>query len=30
MMVGDGPKKEKAEVLCQELGICDKVIFWKQ
>ncbi|TCN58961.1 N-acetyl-alpha-D-glucosaminyl L-malate synthase BshA [Flavobacterium circumlabens] len=28
MMVGDGPEKEKAEVLCQELGILDKVIFF--
>ncbi|QZK90022.1 N-acetyl-alpha-D-glucosaminyl L-malate synthase BshA [Flavobacterium sp. CHNK8] len=28
MMVGDGPEKEKAEVLCQELGIQDKVIFF--
>ncbi|WP_188050371.1 N-acetyl-alpha-D-glucosaminyl L-malate synthase BshA [Flavobacterium sp. GP15] len=28
MMVGDGPEKEKAEVLCQELGIEDKVIFF--
>ncbi len=28
MMVGDGPEKEKAEVLCQELGISDKVIFF--
>jgi hypothetical protein len=25
MMVGDGPEKEKAEYLCQELGILDKV-----
>jgi hypothetical protein len=30
MMVGDGPEKKKAEYLCQELGITDKVIFWKQ
>ena len=31
MMVGDGPEKEIAENLCQELGILDKVIFfWKQ
>jgi glycosyltransferase involved in cell wall biosynthesis len=30
MMVGDGPEKKKAEYLCQELGILDKVIFWKQ
>jgi hypothetical protein len=29
MMVGDGPER-KAEYLCQELGILDKVIFWKQ
>jgi N-acetyl-alpha-D-glucosaminyl L-malate synthase BshA len=28
MMVGDGPEKEKAEVLCMELGIYDKVIFF--
>ena len=28
MMVGDGPEKEKAEQLCQELGIQDKVIFF--
>lgn len=28
MMVGDGPEKEKAEILCQELGIQDKVIFF--
>ena len=28
MMVGDGPEKEKAEILCQELGISDKVIFF--
>ncbi len=28
MMVGDGPEKEKAENLCQELGISDKVIFF--
>lgn len=28
MMVGDGPEKEKAESLCQELGILDKVIFF--
>ena len=28
MMVGDGPEKEKAEDLCQELGILDKVIFF--
>ena len=27
-MVGDGPEKEKAEYLCQELGIEDKVIFF--
>ncbi len=28
MMVGDGPEKEKAEQLCYELGIQDKVIFF--
>ena len=28
MMVGDGPEKEIAEYLCQELGITDKVIFF--
>lgn len=28
MMVGDGPEKEKAERLCLELGIYDKVIFF--
>ncbi|WP_264521290.1 N-acetyl-alpha-D-glucosaminyl L-malate synthase BshA [Flavobacterium sp. N1994] len=28
MMVGDGPEKSKAEELCQELGIEDKVIFF--
>ena len=28
MMVGDGPEKEKAEYLCQKLGILDKVIFF--
>jgi len=28
MMVGDGPEKEKAEYLCRELGIQDKVIFF--
>ena len=28
MMVGDGPEKEKAECLCLELGILDKVIFF--
>lgn len=28
MMVGDGPEKEKAERLCEELGIIDKVIFF--
>jgi len=28
MMVGDGPEKEKAERLCEELGISDKVIFF--
>jgi N-acetyl-alpha-D-glucosaminyl L-malate synthase BshA len=28
MMVGDGPEKEKAERLCRELGIHEKVIFF--
>jgi len=28
MMVGEGPEKEKAEVLCEQLGISDKVIFF--
>ncbi|MFV8334780.1 N-acetyl-alpha-D-glucosaminyl L-malate synthase BshA [Flavobacterium sp. RSP29] len=28
MMVGDGPEKEKAESLCKDLGIQDKVIFF--
>jgi N-acetyl-alpha-D-glucosaminyl L-malate synthase BshA len=28
MMVGDGPEKENAELLCQQLGIEDKVIFF--
>jgi len=28
MMVGDGPEKDKAEKLCAELGISDKVIFF--
>lgn len=28
MMVGDGPEKEQAEVLCEQLGIQDKVIFF--
>jgi N-acetyl-alpha-D-glucosaminyl L-malate synthase BshA len=28
MMVGDGPEKEKAEYLCEELGIQDRVIFF--
>ena len=28
MMVGDGPEKEKAEQLCIEFGIQDKVIFF--
>jgi N-acetyl-alpha-D-glucosaminyl L-malate synthase BshA len=28
MMVGDGPEKEKAEQLCVELGIQEKVIFF--
>lgn len=28
MMVGDGPERVKAEYLCEELGISDKVIFF--
>ncbi len=28
MMVGNGPEKEKAEKLCEDLGIQDKVIFF--
>lgn len=28
MMVGDGPEKEKAELLCEKLGIQEKVIFF--
>ncbi|WP_136668082.1 N-acetyl-alpha-D-glucosaminyl L-malate synthase BshA [Flavobacterium sp. H122] len=28
MMVGDGPEKEGAEILCRKLGIEDKVIFF--
>lgn len=28
MMVGDGPEKEKAEILCEKLGISHKVIFF--
>lgn len=28
MMVGEGPEKEVAEALCEELGIIDKVIFF--
>ncbi len=28
LMVGDGPEKEKAEQLCEELNIQDKVIFF--
>lgn len=28
MMVGEGPEKEKAEILCDQLGISDKVIFF--
>jgi N-acetyl-alpha-D-glucosaminyl L-malate synthase BshA len=28
MMVGDGPEKEQAEMLCEQLGIQDKVIFF--
>ncbi len=28
MMVGEGPEKEAAELLCEELGIANKVIFF--
>ncbi len=28
MMVGEGPEKEAAELLCEEFGIADKVIFF--
>lgn len=28
MMVGEGPEREKAEKLCKQLGITDKVIFF--
>lgn len=28
MMVGEGPEREKAENLCSELGIIDKVVFF--
>jgi N-acetyl-alpha-D-glucosaminyl L-malate synthase BshA len=28
MMVGEGPEKENAELLCEELGISNKVIFF--
>jgi L-malate glycosyltransferase len=28
MMVGDGPEKERAEILCREMGISHKVIFF--
>ena len=28
MMVGDGPEKQKAEILCEKLGITNKVIFF--
>ncbi|SDS33504.1 N-acetyl-alpha-D-glucosaminyl L-malate synthase BshA [Formosa sp. Hel1_31_208] len=28
MMVGEGPEREPAELLCEELGITDKVIFF--
>ncbi|MFD2541399.1 N-acetyl-alpha-D-glucosaminyl L-malate synthase BshA [Lacinutrix gracilariae] len=30
MMVGEGPEKEKAELLCDKLGISEKVIFFGQ
>ncbi len=28
MMVGEGPEKEKAEAMCETLGISDKVVFF--
>lgn len=28
MMVGEGPERAKAELMCEELGIADKVIFF--
>lgn len=28
MMVGDGPEKEEAEILCEKLGISNRVIFF--
>ncbi|NND52405.1 MAG: N-acetyl-alpha-D-glucosaminyl L-malate synthase BshA [Flavobacteriaceae bacterium] len=28
MMVGEGPEKEPAEMLCEKLGIADKVVFF--
>ncbi|GGW62623.1 N-acetyl-alpha-D-glucosaminyl L-malate synthase BshA [Winogradskyella epiphytica] len=28
MMVGDGPEKEKAELLAEELGISDRIVFF--
>lgn len=30
LMVGEGPEKEKAELLCEELGIAHKVVFLGQ
>jgi N-acetyl-alpha-D-glucosaminyl L-malate synthase BshA len=30
VMVGEGPEKEKAELLCEELGIAEKVVFLGQ
>ncbi|WP_055444954.1 N-acetyl-alpha-D-glucosaminyl L-malate synthase BshA [Lacinutrix himadriensis] len=30
MMVGEGPEKEKAELLCEKLGISEKVVFFGQ
>ena len=30
MMVGEGPEKEKAEQLCEKLGISEKVVFFGQ
>ena len=27
ILVGDGPERYKAETLCRELGLCDKIVF---
>ncbi len=27
ILVGDGPERYKAEALCRELGLCDKIVF---